>query len=105
MWCRAVGIIVTLTMLLAAPLAVKAQPAGQMPRIGVIASGVPPGQPGVAGRGPDRFRQGLRDLGYIEGQTVILEVRWAENRPKRFPDLAAELVRLPVDILVAGSTA
>jgi putative ABC transport system substrate-binding protein len=106
MWCSAVGIIVTLTLsLLAAPLAATAQPARQMPRIGVIASGVPPGQSGVPGRGPDRFRQGLRDLGYVEGQTVTLEVRWAENRPERFPDLVADLVRLPVDILVAGSTA
>jgi putative tryptophan/tyrosine transport system substrate-binding protein len=106
MWCSAIGCIVTLTLsMLVAPLAATAQPAGQMPRIGVIASGIPPGQPGVAGRGPDRFRQGLRDLGYIEGQTVTLEVRWSENRPERLPDLAADLVRLPVDIIVAGSSA
>jgi putative ABC transport system substrate-binding protein len=47
----------------------------------------------------------LRDLGYIEGQTITLEIRWAENQPERYPDLVAELVRLPVDIIVAGDAA
>jgi putative ABC transport system substrate-binding protein len=103
MWLRTVGCIVTLTLsLLAAPLAADAQPAGKMPRIGVLRPGVSPGEPG---RGADRFFQALRDLGYIEGQTIALEVRWAENQPERLPDLATELVRLPVDIIVAGDTA
>ena len=97
------GCIVTLTLsLLVTPLATHAQPAGKIPRLGVLVPGVPPEQPG---RGPQRFRQGLRDLGYIEGQTIVLEVRWAENQPERWPDLATDLVRLPVDIIIVGDTA
>jgi putative ABC transport system substrate-binding protein len=51
----------------------------------------------------EAFREGLRDLGYVEGQNLVLEFRYAETETERLPDLAAELVRLPVDILVAGS--
>src|SRR5712691_2235247 len=103
MWCSAIGCIVTLTLsLLAAPCAADAQPAGSIPRIGVLYPGLPPGEPG---RGLDRFRQGLRDLGYIEGQTVALEVRWDEGHPERWPDLTADLVRLRVDLIVAGTIA
>src|SRR2546428_577675 len=103
MWCRAVGVLVTLTLsLLAAPLAAEAQPAGKIPRIGVLASGSPPAEPG---KGLHRFLQALRDLGYVEGQSIVLEIRWAENQPKRYPDLATALVQRPVDIIVAGDTA
>jgi putative ABC transport system substrate-binding protein len=102
MWCSAMGCMVMLTLgLLVAPLA-EAQPGGSIPRLGVLSPGFPPGEPG---RGLARFRQGLRELGYVEGQTVALEVRWDENKPERWPDLAAELVRLRVDLLVAGTTA
>ena len=51
----------------------------------------------------DAFRQGLRALGYVEDQTIALEIRWDEGDPGRWPDLAAELVVRNVDILVAGS--
>ena len=103
MWCSAVGCLVTLILsLLVVPLATQAQPAGQMPRVGVLVPGAPPGEPGGW---LDRFRQGLRDLGYVEGQTITLEVRWDEYKPERWPDLVADLVRLPVDIIVAGQTA
>ena len=103
MWCNAVGVIVAFTLsLLVVPLATHAQPAGKIPRVGILSPGPPPGDPG---RGLDRFRQGLRELGYVEGQTIALEVRWAEDHPERYPNLAADLVRLPVDILVAGDTA
>src|SRR5215510_3051185 len=103
MWRIAVGCIMTLTLgLLATPLAANAQPAGGIPRLGVLYSGSPPGEPG----GPlERFRQGLRDLGYIEGQTIALEVRWDEDQSARWSDHVAALVRLPVDVIVAGSTA
>jgi len=103
MWYSAVGYIVMLILsLLAAPLAAHAQPVGKIPRIGVIRPGVPPGEPG---RGSERFLQALRELGYIEGQTSALEVRWDEHHPERLPDLAADLVRLHVDIIVVGTTA
>jgi putative ABC transport system substrate-binding protein len=52
----------------------------------------------------DAFRQGLRELGYVEGETVLLEVRHAAGRMERLPALAAELARLPVDVLVAASS-
>jgi putative ABC transport system substrate-binding protein len=50
----------------------------------------------------EAFRQGLRDLGYVEGQNLIIEWRWAEGREERLPDLAAELVRLQVEVIVVG---
>jgi putative ABC transport system substrate-binding protein len=46
------------------------------------------------------FRQGLRELGYVEGQTIALEPRWAEGQYERYPALVADLVRLPVDVIV-----
>jgi len=92
--------------LLVVPLAARAQPGGKIPRIGVLSPGIPRGffGPGEPGRGLDRFRQGLRELGYVEGQTIALEVRGAENHPERYPDLVADLVQRPVDIIVAGDT-
>jgi ABC-type uncharacterized transport system substrate-binding protein len=100
---RSIGLLVPLALgLILAPLATHVQPAEKLPRIGVLAPGIPSWEPG---RGWQRFRQGLRDLGYIEGQTITLEVRWAENQPERYPDLAMDLVRLPVDIIVAGDAA
>ena len=70
-----------------------------MPRLGVLTPGIPP-QPWV-----EAFRQGLHTLGYVEGRTIALEVRWDEYHPERWPDLAADLVRLRVDLIVAGTTA
>ena len=51
------------------------------------------------------FRQGLRDLGYVEGENIVIEGRWAEGSAERLPDLIAELVRLKIDVLVVGSAA
>ena len=100
MWFRAVGCILTLTLsLLTALLAADAQLAGKVPRIGVIMQGAPPGE---AGDELDVFRQGLRDLGYVEGQTITLEVRWGKEQPERYPALATDLVQLPVDVIVAA---
>ena len=102
MWYSVIGCIVTLTLgLLAAPLATEAQPAGTMPRLGVLAPGLHPERPGGS---LARFLQELRDLGYVEGQTIALEIRWDENQRDRLPDLAADLVRLRVDLIVAGTT-
>jgi putative ABC transport system substrate-binding protein len=56
------------------------------------------------GPGADRyaaFLQGMRDLGYVEGKNLIVEARFAESRPERLPDLATELLRLKVDVIVA----
>ena len=85
--------------LLAAPLAAEAQPAGKVPRIGFLFSGAS----GPA-REVDTFRQGLRDLGYIEGQNIAIEYRFAGGQVERLPELAAELVRLKLDVIVAPYT-
>jgi putative ABC transport system substrate-binding protein len=87
---------------LAAPLAAGAQQAGKVYRIGYLTSGfkeVPGSNPGLA-----PFSQSLRELGYVEGRNVTLEIRYAEGRTERFPALAAELANLKVDVLVAVST-
>jgi putative tryptophan/tyrosine transport system substrate-binding protein len=98
-----VGGIVTLTLsLFAMALAATAQPAGKVPRIGWLTTGVRPAGPHLL---LEAFRQGLRDLGYVEGQNIHLESRYAEGQEDRCPALAAELVRLPVDVLVAAGTA
>ena len=81
--------------LLAAPLAAEAQPVARMPLVGVLLNS--PGTDNL----PD-LRQGLRELGYIEGQTIGLEVLSAEGRLDRLPGLAAELVRRKVDVIVAS---
>ena len=87
--------------LLAAPLASEAQAeqGGQVSRIGFLFYG-------AAGASPelDAFRQGLRDLGYIEGQNIIIEYRFANGRVGRLPELAAELVRLNLDVIVTPGT-
>jgi ABC-type uncharacterized transport system substrate-binding protein len=103
MWWSVVGAIVMLTLrLLAAPLAVEAQPAGQAPaRIGVITNA----DPQLAAPFIEAFRQGLRDLGWIEGQNIRIEYRWAEGKADRHPGLAADLVRLKVDVIIAAGIA
>src|SRR5881397_4058765 len=50
----------------------------------------------------EAFRQGLRELGYVEGKNIVVEYRWAEGKIERLPDLATELVRLKVDVIVSG---
>src|SRR5262245_27254641 len=82
---------------LAAPQAASAQPGGRGPRVGVLANGSATTSPPV-----DAFRQGLRDLGYIEGQNITLEIRWAEGRFARLPGLAMELVTWKPDVLVTA---
>jgi putative ABC transport system substrate-binding protein len=82
----------------AVPLAAEAQTAGKVPRVGVL---IPQSRsdPQVQ-RAFDVFKQALRDLGYVEGQSVALEYRWAEGKSERLLDLATELVRLKVDVIV-----
>ena len=86
--------------LLAAPLAAETQPAPEVYRIGLL-GGSPPSDP--SGRFWEGFFQGLRDLGYVEGKNILFEGRWYGERTERLPALAAELVRLKVDVIVAGA--
>src|SRR5438128_1388344 len=100
MWCSTVWCIVTLTLsLLAAPLAADAQQAGKVPRIGFLGVTSPSDRPSHL----DAFRQRLRELGWVEGQNVVIDYRYAEDRVDRLPDLAAELVRLKVDLIIASA--
>ena len=84
---------------LAAPLTAETQPAGKIPRMGYLSTGSATWNPFV-----EAFRQGLRETGWIEGQNIAIEYRYAENRFDRLPDLAAELARLKVDVIVAAPT-
>jgi putative tryptophan/tyrosine transport system substrate-binding protein len=85
------------------PLTVGAQPQAKIPRIGLMVTGALE-SPEVRGQ-LDAYRQGLRQLGYVEGQNIAIEYRGADGRIERFPDLAAELVRLQVDLILASNTA
>jgi putative ABC transport system substrate-binding protein len=93
---RVSSVVMLIIALLAAPLAAEAQPAGKVYRIGTLNLGSPSRSPLA-----EAFWQGLRELGYVEGRNVIVEARWAEGRPERLPGLAADLVRLKVDVIVA----
>src|SRR5712691_1441023 len=98
-WLRTIGYIVTFALgMLVAPLATEAQPRTKIPRVGFLRHLRQADEPqlGVL----EEFRQGLRDLGYVEGQNILLEVRWSEESLDRLAELAAELVLLPVDVLV-----
>src|SRR5438876_3097632 len=86
-------------LLLAAPLAAEAQQAGEVPRVGYINPGYPSDP--VRLRRFEAFRQGLGELGYVEGRNIALEPRWAEGKYDRYPALAADLVRLKVHVIVA----
>src|SRR2546426_9821841 len=83
---------------LSAPLTVDAQQPGKVARIGVLSQGSSTSGQHIR----EAFRQGLRDLGYVEGQNIVIEYRYAEGKAERLPDLAAELLRLKVDVIVAG---
>src|ERR1700730_13770431 len=84
--------------LLATPLAAGAQPAGKVPRIGFISTTSPGTAPAT-----EAFVLGLRDLGYVEGQNITVEWRWGRGKTERFPEFAADLVRLKVDAIVAAN--
>ncbi len=98
---RITAALIATLALLVAPLAADAQQLAKVPRIGILtlvsASSAP--------HWFEVFRQGLREHGYVEGQNIALEYRSAQGRADRFPALAAELVRLQVDVIVTESTA
>jgi ABC transporter substrate binding protein len=94
---RLIGLAVILGLgLTLAPLGAEAQQAGKVHRIGVLH----PGTSQTAST--EAFRRGLRDLGYVEGQTVVIQWRWAAGKPELYRDLAIDLVRSGVDVIVAA---
>jgi putative ABC transport system substrate-binding protein len=95
---KVVGLAICAVLLTLSFLAEAQQP--RVPRVGYIFAT-------TSSEGPDLLkavREGLRELGYVEGRTIALEVRWAEGRYERLPALAAELVHLKVDVLVVAAT-
>ncbi len=96
---RLIGLAVILAVsLILAPLAVEAQQPGKVPRIGVLVVGSASSESTRI----EAFRQGLRELGYVEGRNLMVEWRFADGDTGRLPALAADLVRSNVDIIVAG---
>jgi ABC-type uncharacterized transport system substrate-binding protein len=91
--------VIFLLALVAAPLAVAAQPAGKVPRVGFLFYGS-----SGPSRELDAFREGLRELAYIEGQNIVVDYRFAGGQIERLPELAVELVRLKPDVIVAPGT-
>ena len=96
---KAIVFTVLLALSFTATLAVEAQQQGKVPRIGILT-------PASEASTPlwEAFRQGLRELGYVEGKNIVLEYRFAAGQNERLPALAAELVRLKVDLLVTDGT-
>ena len=92
--------LITAGAILAAPLAADAQQAGKVHRIGFLRVTSPSDRPPLL----DALKQGLRELGWVEGQNIVIDYRYAEGRVDRLPDLAAELVRLKVDLIVSWGT-
>lgn len=78
------------------PLAARAQQTKKLPTIGLLGSGAQ----SVQGNWANSFARRLRDIGWIQGQTIAIEYRWAEGRRERFEEIAAEFVRLKVDVIV-----
>jgi putative ABC transport system substrate-binding protein len=93
------GALVVVLACLTAPVGADAQQAGKVHRIGFLWD-----SPAVFPDAVEAFRQGLRDLGYVEGRNIAIEYRWAEGKPERMRELAEELVRLKVDVIMAPSS-
>jgi putative ABC transport system substrate-binding protein len=86
-------------LFVATPVAGEAQLAAKVPRIGVLSAGTMT----AASNNDEAFKQGLREHGYVEGQNIVLERRYGEGRGERMAEIAAELVRMQVDVIVATS--
>jgi putative ABC transport system substrate-binding protein len=91
--------VLALLALGAAPFAAEAQQAAKVARIGYLSTNL-----AASPNRPEAFRQGLRDLGYVEGRNLVIEYRYAEGKVEQLPALAAELVALKVDVIVASGT-
>jgi len=86
--------------LLLGPLPAGAQQTGKIPRIGFLGNSTPTLEANLV----EPFREGLRELGYVEGQNIVIEYRWAEGKYERFPALIAELLTQKVELIVTAGT-
>src|SRR5262245_51307747 len=82
------------------PLVARAQQPARLPRVGILW----PNPRAASGHFVDAFLQGLRELGYVDGHNVIIEYRSTEGRAERLPEVAAELVNLPVDVIQTATS-
>src|SRR5712692_4347238 len=96
-WAGLFAIVVALTVCGARA---EAQQPGKVPRIGFLGNSTPALEENLIGP----FREGLRDLGYVEGKNILIEYRWAEGNYDRFPTLIGELIALKVDVIVTAGT-
>ena len=96
---KKITVLTLSAMLFALSLPVEAQQPKRVPRIGYVRV---VGIPSTSGPNVEAFRRGLRDLGYVEGENILIEFRYAEGKADRIPSLVAELVLLKVDVLVSG---
>src|SRR5215510_260653 len=97
----AIALIIPLALgFFVAPLTAEAQPASRLPRIGFLGNSTAALEANLIGP----FREGLRDLGYVEGRNVLIEYRWAEGKYERFPALIGELLALKVAVIVTAGT-
>jgi hypothetical protein len=100
-WLCTVWSLVILTLgVLAGPLAAQTTPSAHVPQIGFLGNSTPALEANLVGP----FREGLRELGYIEGQNIGIEYRWAEGTYDRFPALIAELLARKVEVIVTAGT-
>ena len=97
---KKITVLAICAMLFAFCFPIQAQQPKKIPRIGFVSGG----SANDPGPGVNAFRQGLRDLGYVEGKNLVIEYRFAEDKPDRLPTLVAELVGLKVDLIFAPST-
>ena len=98
-----IWLIATLALvILTAPLAAEVQQPGKVYRIAILLAGSPPPPSSRMANQLDAFWQGMRELGWMEGQNIVVERRWAEQRLDRLPALATELVQLKVDLIVVS---
>jgi putative ABC transport system substrate-binding protein len=97
---KLVGIVAIVTTIAICGAVVQAQQPGKVPRIGYVESGGNPNSPEAS---VEAFRQGLRDLGYVEGKNILVEYRYLEGKRDRIPGVVAELVQFKVDVLVVAT--
>jgi len=96
---KRITLLLLATLILTSSQLAEAQQRAKVPRVGVLVPGKPPTRPALEG-----FKQGLRDLGYVEGQNIILELRWNdEDSPERWAEVAHDLVGLKPDAILAGN--
>jgi putative tryptophan/tyrosine transport system substrate-binding protein len=100
---RTLGLLITLVLSCFWSSLTAAAPPGRMPRIGMLVPGSPPVSPDWKARSP--FFQELRKLGWMEGENIVVEFRWARGQASQLSPLAAELVELPVDVIVVSGSA